>query len=366
MDVENAHQTMRLKVCKVAELLVELRLRIPVYQRPYKWQAKHVNQLLDDIFHHIHTGQKGAYRIGSIVLHQVSDQGDHYFDIVDGQQRLITLTLLAYALGEKNLALLQTSFSSPITQANIKTNAQLIQTRLKQYPNLKETIKSSLEQQLELVCITLDNLGEAFQFFDSQNARGKPLAPYDLLKAFHLREIPPDNPKQTTQYVEAWENSISPSLSDKSDKPSAPRLDTIMCDVLYPLRRWLNDENGMAFEQHAVNTFKGFSLASPPQWPIAKRLYKLDAIFPNNPLDYLSEDYHRAEGFPFQIEHPIINGKRFFEYIQHYRQQYHYLFMANDSPIAKLVRKVTSYKKHTRTGDIYVRRLFFSTVFFLL
>lgn len=33
----------------IAQLL-EQKLTIPEYQRPYKWQPKHVNQLIDDIF----------------------------------------------------------------------------------------------------------------------------------------------------------------------------------------------------------------------------------------------------------------------------------------------------------------------------
>ncbi len=32
--------------------LLQQKLNIPEYQRPYKWQAKHVNQLIDDIFNH--------------------------------------------------------------------------------------------------------------------------------------------------------------------------------------------------------------------------------------------------------------------------------------------------------------------------
>jgi uncharacterized protein with ParB-like and HNH nuclease domain len=35
----------------IAQLL-EQKLIIPEYQRPYKWQPKHVNQLIEDIFTH--------------------------------------------------------------------------------------------------------------------------------------------------------------------------------------------------------------------------------------------------------------------------------------------------------------------------
>lgn len=38
-------------------------------------------------------------------------------------------------------------------------------------------------------CCNYKDISEAFQFFDSQNARGKALYPHDLLKAYHLREM---------------------------------------------------------------------------------------------------------------------------------------------------------------------------------
>ena len=58
-------------------------LEIPVYQRPYKWTAKNVNQLISDL---ITFRNKRQYRLGTLVLHNN--------EIVDGQQRIVTLVLL--------------------------------------------------------------------------------------------------------------------------------------------------------------------------------------------------------------------------------------------------------------------------------
>ncbi|MDY6106298.1 MAG: DUF262 domain-containing protein, partial [Candidatus Limisoma sp.] len=56
---------------------------IPPYQRPYKWTAKNVNQLVSDI---IAFREGKQYRLGTLVLHNN--------EIVDGQQRIITLAIL--------------------------------------------------------------------------------------------------------------------------------------------------------------------------------------------------------------------------------------------------------------------------------
>jgi uncharacterized protein with ParB-like and HNH nuclease domain len=79
----------------IAQLL-EQKLTIPEYQRPYKWQPKHVNQLIDDIFNH---RNKPCYRLGTVVLHQDKDSESgsetSALNIVDGQQRLLNLFLCA-------------------------------------------------------------------------------------------------------------------------------------------------------------------------------------------------------------------------------------------------------------------------------
>ena len=96
-----------------------LNLKIPEYQRPYKWTGKNVNNLIDDI---ISNKNKSEYRLGTLVLHQTKQedhlnvldqyddatlvlhqtkQKDHYiFEIVDGQQRIITIALILFALNK--------------------------------------------------------------------------------------------------------------------------------------------------------------------------------------------------------------------------------------------------------------------------
>lgn len=55
------------EIIKVGSLLEYKNLAIPVYQHPYKWNTKHVNQLIEDIILH---KNKEAYRYGNIVFHK--------------------------------------------------------------------------------------------------------------------------------------------------------------------------------------------------------------------------------------------------------------------------------------------------------
>jgi len=79
------------RIVSIKALLSMPTLAIPDYQRPYKWTAKHVNQLFGDIAVH---QDKPSYRLGTIVLHRDGET----LNIVDGQQRTITLMLAARAL----------------------------------------------------------------------------------------------------------------------------------------------------------------------------------------------------------------------------------------------------------------------------
>ncbi|MCP6237196.1 hypothetical protein NL436_27315, partial [Klebsiella pneumoniae] len=72
----------------------------------------------------------------------------------------------------------------------LEHNAKVIENRLVGLnDNERKTLFHFVCDKCELIEVTLDDLSEAFQFFDSQNARGKALAPHDLLKAYHLREM---------------------------------------------------------------------------------------------------------------------------------------------------------------------------------
>ena len=71
--------------------VLERKLVIPPYQRPYRWTTKNVMQLLDDISTSMVAG-KQEYRIGSVICHK--EAGKEEYDIVDGQQRLTTIILV--------------------------------------------------------------------------------------------------------------------------------------------------------------------------------------------------------------------------------------------------------------------------------
>lgn len=77
-------------------------LVVPEYQRPYAWTVEEAETLLDDLLEHLNkNGGKwndeiNPYFLGCAVLSKKS--GKPHAEIVDGQQRLSTLTILLASL----------------------------------------------------------------------------------------------------------------------------------------------------------------------------------------------------------------------------------------------------------------------------
>ncbi len=68
---------------------------VPLYQRNYAWSTDEIGQLLVDLYENFSRNRKGNYFIGSLV---VLKRKDGFLEVIDGQQRLTTLTLLSRIL----------------------------------------------------------------------------------------------------------------------------------------------------------------------------------------------------------------------------------------------------------------------------
>lgn len=80
------------KILDFQQLLGQDHYKIPVYQRNYDWGEPQIQQLINDIQDFAEKeSKKSYYYIGSLVVHEKTN----YFEILDGQQRFTTLSLLA-------------------------------------------------------------------------------------------------------------------------------------------------------------------------------------------------------------------------------------------------------------------------------
>lgn len=355
------------EIISVRDLLADSSLTIPQYQRPYKWTGKNINQLFSDIATH---KDKSSYRFGTIVFHQEGDRKN----IVDGQQRTITLLLAIRALiklrrdklDRKDLKeqlttlekhMVNPSFKSAISKANIHNNYLEI-SRIVDRSDFTEEHIDFLLNKCAVVTFALIDVSEAFQFFDSQNARGRDLEPHDLLKAFHLREFSAEDEPLKVQTVGRWENSQTEELAG------------LFSQYLYRIRNWSKGASARYFGKEDTAMFKGVNLETVARYPYVEQLRMAHHFVDHYNGQYERRIDGRALGFPFHLDQIIINGRRFFEMTAHYQETVAQFnessapssqFIANgtlDGFAGIIMEKINTYEGHNRTGDRYVRTIF--------
>ena len=277
-------------VIRSVDELLEQNLVIPSYQRPYKWTGKNITELILDIQKSIEDGKKYSnfkYRVGTVILYRGSDTEP--YEVVDGQQRLISFLLLKLCLDPNfTCELLSTEFSDKVTKQNLHDNAQYIREWFSFVDDeTKKDFNKALGNTLEVVVLTVNELSEAFQLFDSQNTRGRELYPHDLLKAYHLREIHDKYDMQRA--VLKWE----------SKEPKAIR--ELFNSYLFPLWNWSRRRKSGRFTAAEIDLYKGIEESSG--YTYAHRANKAKPYF--------------------QIVEPIISGRDFFDMVEHYMQMLH-------------------------------------------
>lgn len=365
---------LKLGITKVGDLLLQnkisnlgngislenIRLKIPEYQRPYKWTAKNVNQLLDDILQ-AKSENKEVYRVGTLILHHdIENANDSIYNIVDGQQRTITFSLLLKVLGYENINFLNQRLSkNPYNLHNVRSNYKTLERRinnfrktedaneLKEFSKELKDLRKYVENNCELIVVITTDISEAFQFFDSQNARGKSLYPHDLLKAYHLREMSNVSANETESIVKTWE-----------DLPQN-KLATLFNEYLYYLKEWIKGNRASELTEKNIELFKGITAKNNYAYAqFYKGAFAYADELNNSHIPFVTGIQKIAQ---FQLTAPIIAGKPFFEYAKHYfdilsdiqnNDKYEGFFI-NDNEI---VKTLDLYK--SRKGDRITRFMF--------
>lgn len=235
------------------------RFEVPPYQREYSWGGDEVTEFWGDIIENI---DKDSYFLGLVIL----TKNGKSMTVIDGQQRLVTLTLLAKSMynkaidlnrkalaeGIENTLLKHTDYTNDDTSLRIsfadKEDNKIFRiildsqiTSLKDLPNdaqdnqmiksfksldtrldnyLKEESSNHLGKLTEFIIDKLyfavfvhPNDSSAYRIFEVINNRGLDLTPADLLKNHVLSEIE-DEDKRKRCYDE-WQ-SVSKEFSSKS------------------------------------------------------------------------------------------------------------------------------------------------------
>lgn len=271
---------------------------IPIYQRTYSWTEKQCRQLWDDILRAGSSDAIGVHFIGSIVyveqgLSQVTHQAPLL--VIDGQQRLTTVSLLIEALaravgdaepvegfsaaklrhyylsnplegGERFFKLLLSQTDSASLKAIVKNTEQPPEPSLRVTQNfaLFTDLLAAQKGDLVPVCRGLAKLvvvdialsrdqDNPQLIFESMNSTGKELSQADLVRNYILMGLEPF--LQTRLYEEYWR----PMELDFGQEAYGTQFDSFM-------RHYLTVRTGdIPREREVYEAFKDYSRTKPVQ-----------------------------------------------------------------------------------------------------
>lgn len=242
------------KAKTVRELLKGVKYSIDYYQREYKWHDKQIRELVDDLsgkfleeYQPGHARTKVAdyphYFLGSIIISKKESVGY----IVDGQQRLTSLTLLLVLLrnlqsgqadqvnvdelifserfGQKSFNLhveerttaMEALYADGAATFNAAERPESVQNLVARYRDLEEAFPDELRgsalpffidwllENVHLVEITAYSDDDAYTIFETMNDRGLSLSPTDMLKGYLLANI--DEARRTSANA-GWRDRI--------------------------------------------------------------------------------------------------------------------------------------------------------------
>ena len=286
--------------------------RIPEYQRPYTWTTEEAGELLDDLNHamgeNTDVSEASPYFLGSIVVIKNPDLADA--QVIDGQQRLTTLTILIAVLRDlcedlenrqvldgyirqqgSTIAGTVDKFRLSIRPRDQEFFQQKIQvpnnvadflgqdystwsdSRQRMYENTKLLHKelsgkdtdylirlaSFMVQRCYLVVVSASDQRSAYRVFSVMNDRGLDLSPTDILKAEIIGAM---SKHDRSSYTQKWEN-----LEDALGRDGFRDLFTHirMIYMKDKARRALNDE----FRTGVLNKLNGVNFIDEVLEPFA-------------------------------------------------------------------------------------------------
>ena len=226
--------------------------QIPDYQRPYSWDKDNLADLVDDLTNAYLNNQDENYFCGSLVL--VNDENHTRFDIIDGQQRTTTFTIMACVFRDLYFNDLENRAKDYINNSiqdkydenkrklkfltDIKYQNNFEQTVLKKIDfkdtkNIEKDIKDNrylqnahylknfiiekvdentinindfviwFYENVVLTVITCPSQDSAIQIFNVLNDRGMPLSSIDILKSSLMQELQ-DNKEDRNTFKTVW------------------------------------------------------------------------------------------------------------------------------------------------------------------
>ncbi|MFZ7159476.1 DUF262 domain-containing protein [Avibacterium gallinarum] len=226
----------QIKILTITNLLCEDNYIIPIYQRNYAWGDKEIEELLTDLVK-AYERKVQDYYVGSLVVYC---RKDNKFEVIDGQQRLTTFTLIKAFLLQNKLT--DTLFAGRNLSFEYRDESNKALDSLQQPENLPWNFKDAMQSikrhwnnlvkaeninLKDFILFILNNVKiirtevppktDLNHYFEIMNTRGEQLEKHEILKArfmSHLADLSSSTAHKNTAFFQVTLANIWDACSD--------------------------------------------------------------------------------------------------------------------------------------------------------
>lgn len=372
------------------------RYKVPTYQRSYSWGQAEAADFISDI-----QGDTSIYFLGSLIFNNESLKKENVIEIIDGQQRLLTITLFMAAIRDVFKELGDTDHAKLVQRQNISiednrgklanriicgdTTQKFVQLFQKidtekgkikpttkeqklilgNYKFFKERINDELKlytdkdkkidtllnlrqkvYDLKVINITIENEDDAYEVFETVNARGVELSVSDLLKNLIFKRIKKDG-ETDINTVSLWNTIISNVEDTETELKKFLRYYWLSKHAFITEKKLFkeikkNTTDYKQFLQDLVNASEDYRMLLDPDvddWKDIKDGDKIVKILENLDIMKVSQCYVLFMSILRNSKKINTNPKRIFELIEKFTFQYSVVSKLQANQVEKIYSK---------------------------
>lgn len=203
MSTHSSDQPIPMTIRELADN--QTRYIVPIYQRNYAWGKDEIDALVQDISTAQQRNAEQNYYIGSLVVYKHHNGS---YEVIDGQQRLTTLSILLAVLNSSQsiklsfehrtesdaaLARIRTANFKPEKNSSIERGFELMSTALKEHNGETEEFKNFLMENVCIIRTEVPADTDLNHYFEIMNNRGEQLEKHEVLKSKMMALLPQED-----------------------------------------------------------------------------------------------------------------------------------------------------------------------------
>lgn len=260
------------KTLTINELLNKDKYIIPIYQRNYAWGDDEISLLIQDLWN---AKNKNNYYIGSLVIYK---RGNGGLEVIDGQQRLTTLTLIMHYLKSdtfvRNVYFEHRNDSDDALE-NLDSDSipDVFKNALKSIKKYWETDRTKeermnlaefLQENVKIIRTEVPEDTDLNHYFEIMNTRGEQLEKHEIIKAALMEVL--DTDSERSIFAKIWDacsdmsryvviginQSLRENIFGKNWGNTIPKKFNEIIENIADTEKTQHSDNGSASEEQSI------------------------------------------------------------------------------------------------------------------